>query len=156
MKTVDGRRWTVVAGLLIAACSRGGEQSSPDSSATVNRPPSTVITDSATIYEARGPGWHLEIYGEGIRYTGPEDSTGVLFPAGRVDGNDSASTWSSKRTGSRAPYGVRAEFLRTSCAFGGTSYRYRAVVVIDNEPRQGCAQAGTAPRPPATAAPPHR
>ncbi len=119
--------------------------------------PDPVISDTHAIYVARGTGntpWTLEVFGEGIRYRWPDNPAGVVFPAGRVDGNDSSSTWLTKRSGP-GPKNIQMQILRLSCVDPKTFLvsAYRVALVVDGVQRQGCAMAGPRPAAPATPRP---
>jgi uncharacterized membrane protein len=164
MRMTDvGRRKSasILAGILLIACGRSADIRQPSSD--IRHPSDSaradpIITDSQAIFLAHGlesgPAWRVEIYGEGIRYRGPESAGGVVFPAGRVDGDDSASVWSSKRYGDEGPHSIHLEFLRRQCSDGATStaWPYSVALVVDDAARQGCASKG--PGAPATPAPP--
>jgi uncharacterized membrane protein len=121
----------------------------PDTTSTAIRPgPDPAITDSHTIYEARSlaaqPFWAVDIFGQGIRYRTATDSTGVVFGAGRVEGDDSASTWTAKRNAANGPKSLQLRILRMSCTGGtGGTQPYRVALLVDGQAFQGCARRGT-------------
>jgi uncharacterized membrane protein len=79
---------------------------------------------------------------------------GWLFPAGKVDGEDSNSTWTTTRTG-MGPKTLRLHLRKQLCQdpFSGLAFEYTADVAIDGTKMIGCAMPT---HPPATppAAPP--
>jgi uncharacterized membrane protein len=122
----------------------------PDTSSRAVQPgPDPAITDSHTIYEARSlagqPSWAVDIFGQGIRYRTATDSTGVVFGAGRVEGDDSASTWTAKRNAATGPKSLQLQILRMRCTGSstGTAEAYRVALLVDGQPFQGCAKRGT-------------
>ena len=146
----------MLATLALAACRKnepavaaGTAAVSPDTSAASTAPkPDPVITDSHTIYEAHSlahtPFWTVEIFGQGIRYRWADNRAGVVFGAGRVEGGDSASVWTAKRTAATGPAALQIELLRGRCDDGSsTPSDYRVALVVDGRPVQGCANRGS-------------
>lgn len=148
--------------LLATACTKNNRDAAAearaDSIANQIRPGAgalePVLTDTLQpIYVAHGiktgPFWTVTIFGEGIRYRWADNRKGVVFTAGRVDGADSMSTWTAKRSG-EGPRSIQLEILRLNCTDGATDsvYKYRAALMIDGrEQRIGCAKAGPAAPP---------
>lgn len=148
-------RLFLVVALLAAACTTREQRDAPPAAAdSAGATPPTaaddpVITDSVNaIYIAHGmrngPAWTLSVFGEGIRYRWAGNPGGVVFPAGRVDGGDSASIWTAKRTGD-LPRAISMQLLQLPCTDGATDtvYQFRVALMIDNrDQRLGCAKLG--------------
>ncbi|HEY2804950.1 MAG TPA: hypothetical protein VGI92_03740 [Gemmatimonadales bacterium] len=161
----------ILAPLALAGCSRSdrsaqgaGRTPLSDTVPQAARQPDPVITDTRSIYAAHGlangPPWTVDLFGQGIRYKGPGRENGVVFGPGRVDGNDSASSWVSKRMGP-APNSIIIEFRRLNCTDGhsDTTYRYQVRLTVDGTQYRGCASGGppdATPAPPAARGRPHQ
>lgn len=106
-----------------------------------------IITDSQTVYVAQSltgrDYWQVDIFGEGIRYRWAENRTGVVFGAGRVEGDDARSTWTAKRSGD-GPKAIQMQLIATSCVDGSRTYQYRVAVLVDGRAMEGCGARGTA------------
>lgn len=147
----------LIAVSALAACKPADRAQTPagavdSSSANLAESPPPVITDSHTIYEARnfraGPFWTIEIFGQGIRYRWDGNRQGVMFGAGRVEGDDSLSVWTAKRNSSDPPRSLQLQILRLNCSDGpnGIVSDYSVALIVDGKAFQGCADRGTAAR----------
>ncbi len=151
------RRLLILA-TVATACS-GHPRATKSADTTAAAQPGT--STSRTMYVARGTSegksWKIEIYEDGIRLT-DASRPAIVFPPGRVDGNDSASIWTAKRQGS-APNALNLALLRMTCSDGhsDTVFPYRAAVILDGAQRMGCATGGPPrPAPRAGGAAPHQ
>lgn len=153
------RRLVILAAVLVAAC--GSRPPRPTKTADSSAAAQPAITARHTMFVARGISegkpWKIEVFEDGIRLT---DGSGapVVFPPGRVDGNDSASIWTAKRLGG-TPNTINLALVRMSCSDGhsDTAFPYRAAVILDGTQRMGCGSGGPpTPAPRAGGAAPHR
>jgi uncharacterized membrane protein len=142
------------AGLVIAAALAGGcsDRSSAgknealltDTSAAGRYRASVAMAeiDTSVLMVARGadPHWRVNIMPGGLRYLTPSHMDGFLFPAGKVDGEDSSSVWSTTRIGA-GPKSLRLHLRKQPCtdAFSGLAFEYHAEVTIDGTKMVGCA-----------------
>ena len=141
--------FVVYAALVSLACG-GGAPADRAAARDTSRAPAaaldTTIHDTLTIYEAHSlpgePYWAVEILNEGIRYHWAGNRAGVVFGAGRVEGGDSLSMWTSKRVATDGPRSLQLELLRVPCSDRPPS-PYRAALVVDGQSFQGCARRGT-------------
>ena len=147
----------LIAVLSLVACRKGDPAETPagavdSTSANLAPSPEPAITDSHTIYEARnhrgGQFWTVEIFGQGIRYRWEGNREGVMFGAGRVEGDDSSSVWTAKRVSPNPPRSLQLQIVRMSCSDGpnGIVSDYRVALLVDGRGHAGCADRGTASR----------
>ncbi len=152
------RRLLILAAFSATGCT-GHPRAPKSADSTAAAPP--AIRTNRTMYVARGTSegktWKIEIYEDGIRLT-DSSRPAVVFPPGRVDGNDSASIWTAKRQGT-APNTLNLALIRMNCSDGhsDTVFPYKAAVILDGAQRMGCATGGPPrPAPRAGGAAPHQ
>ena len=110
---------------------------------------STVARDSMTYriaYRAHGnePFWNVTIDGNGMRFTSPEDSTGVMFPSVEPATSGDTLRWTSKSDKGR----IVVIIWPDSCNDGMSdqTYSHASAVKLNETSYQGCAESTPAPR----------
>jgi len=132
----------VALAILAVGCSKKDKSKATHSSSTdAARDSMTTMTNA---YRAFGnePFWSVTIDSNGLRFSSPEDSAGVRFPAVEPVANGDTLRWSSKSEKGK----IVVVIWRGSCSDGmSKTWAHSSAVKLNETDYVGCAEAPTQP-----------